>query len=101
MERQKFVKKVDDLKKGHQNFRRIEIVDFGVKFLKTVVLKFFGQMCSDEFFLKHALAIEHGSNLFINAASRQRCRKDIERAESNSVAKEKTKRREIHRLLIH
>ena len=44
------------LKTGHQNFRRIEIVDFGVKFLKEVVLKIFGQMCSDEFFLKHALA---------------------------------------------
>src|SRR6218665_2730710 len=42
-------------KKGHQNFRRIEIEDFGVKFLKKVVLKFFCQMCSDEFFLKHAL----------------------------------------------
>ena len=50
-------------KKSHQNFRRIEIVDFGVKFLKKVVLKFFGQMFSDEFFLKHALSpgayIEH------------------------------------------
>ena len=42
-------------KKGHQNFRLIEIVHFGVKFLKKVVVKFFGQMCSDEFFLKHAL----------------------------------------------
>jgi len=34
-----------------------KIVDFGVKFLKKVVLKFFGQMGSDEFFLKHALTI--------------------------------------------
>jgi len=42
-------------KKSHQNFRRVEIVDFLVKFLKKVVLKFFGQMCSGEFFLKHAL----------------------------------------------
>ena len=44
-------------KNGHQNFRRIEIVDFGVKFVKKVFLKFFGHMCSDEFFLKHALAL--------------------------------------------
>ena len=34
-------------KKGHQNF------------LKKVVLTFFGQMCSGEFFLKHALSYIH------------------------------------------
>ena len=39
------------LKKGHQNFWRVEIF----KFLKNVVLKFFSQMCSGEFFLKHDL----------------------------------------------
>src|SRR6218665_2618546 len=42
-------------KKRSSEFLTDKIVDFGVKFLKKVVLKFFGQMCSDEFFLKHAL----------------------------------------------
>ena len=42
-------------KKGPQNFRRIEIVDFGVKFLKRSFWNFSAKMCSDEFFLKHAL----------------------------------------------
>ena len=41
--------------KRSSEFSRDKIVDFGVKSVKKVVLKFFGQMCSDEFFLKHAL----------------------------------------------
>src|SRR6218665_1373631 len=44
-------------KKKSSEFLMDKIVDFGVKFLKKVVLKFFGQMCSDEFFLKHALLL--------------------------------------------
>src|SRR6218665_2658375 len=35
--------------------RGVYCAKIGIKFLKKVVLRFFGQMCSDEFFLKHAL----------------------------------------------
>jgi len=37
-------------------------VKFWGKILKKVVQKFFGQMCSDEFFLKHALCTKIGKN---------------------------------------
>ena len=43
-------------KKRSSEFFRDKNVTFFDKILKKVVEKFFGQMCSDEFFLKHALA---------------------------------------------
>src|SRR6218665_2525735 len=43
--------------KRSSEFSTDKVVHFGVKFLKKVVQKFFGQMCSDEFFLKHALRL--------------------------------------------
>src|SRR6218665_2302351 len=43
-------------KKRSSEFSTDRNCRFWVKIPKKVVLKFFGQMCSDEFFLKHALA---------------------------------------------
>ena len=83
-------------KKGHQNFRRIEIVDFGVKFLKKVVLKFFGQMCSDEFFLKHALL---GGLLSADGNNKKHTKKNWTHVASiqnddQDMEKQRTKKRE-------
>src|SRR6218665_1970365 len=44
------------IRKDSDYFKKVIRIFDGVKFLKKVILKFFGQMCSGEFFLKHALS---------------------------------------------
>jgi len=48
-------KMCSDERKGHENFWEKKCKHFLGKILKKVVEKFFWEMCSDEFFLKHAL----------------------------------------------